>query len=168
MAPLNPRQKRTEKASRAKKLLSGVSLQRTDLDDDEQEWEWIYGETGNDGEDEDSEKFEEEDDTATPRKRRRRNASKGQQTIIGAKKGSVSFRIGDTVLVENENTTPWVAIICYFLLDSDGDMAANFLCESSGNCVGLLDLTKPKGLWTRRKLRSRARQRGRRGTTSYR
>lgn len=140
MAPLTPRQKRTEKAARAKKLLSGVSLQKNDLDEDE-EWEWIYGDTGNSEEDEDLGKTEEDDDTATPRKRRRRNASKGQQTIIGAKKGTFSCKVGDTVLVDNDSSTPWMAIIGYFLLDTDGEMVANFLCEFPSNPVGFVGLT---------------------------
>lgn len=132
MVPLTPRQKRAEKAARAKKLLSGASLRKNDLDDEEQEWEWIYGNQSADNEDnDDSSDPEDEDSVATPRKRRRRTATKTQKTtIVGAKKGSFSCKVGDTVLVNNSSATPWVAVICTFEQNSDGEMLANFLCRS--------------------------------------
>jgi origin recognition complex subunit 1 len=133
MVLLTPRQKRNEKAARAKKLLSGASLRKSDLDDEEQEWEWIYGQQSADNEDnDDSSDPEDEDNNATPRKRRRRNATKTQKTtIVGAKKGSFSCKVGDTVLVHNSDVTPWVAVICTFEQNTDGDMMANFLCGCS-------------------------------------
>lgn len=133
MVPATPRQKRAEKAARAKKLLSGASLRKNDLDDDDQEWDWVYGHqspsnANNDG----SSDFEDEneDNTATPRKRKRRAVTKiNKTTIVGAKKGNFVVKVGDTVLVHNAGTTPWVAVICAFVQASDGEMSANFLCE---------------------------------------
>ncbi|KAE8453735.1 hypothetical protein EG329_009246 [Mollisiaceae sp. DMI_Dod_QoI] len=147
MAPQTPRQKRAEKAARAKKLLSGSSLRIDDSDDEDQEWEWIYeGKSDNNEDNEDSGASEDNDDNpATPRKRRRRTASKAQVgKIIGAKKGSFSCQVGDAVLLENENAAPWVGIICYFLRDTDGEMAANFLWFANEKEIGITPKTRAK------------------------
>lgn len=142
MAPATPRQLRAEKAARAKKLLSGASLRKDDLADEDEEWEWLYEKSEKEN-NEDSSASEDDDNATTPKKRRRRTASKAQGgKIVGARKGSFKVKIGDAVLLENENSgTPWVGIICYFLLDSDGDMAANFLCECSADLQTLRSLT---------------------------
>lgn len=145
MVPLTPRQKRNEKAARAKKLLSGASLRKNDLEDEDQEWEWIYGQSVDNEDNDDSSDPEDEDNTATPRKRRRRNATKTQQTtIVGAKKGSFTCKVGDTVLVHNSDVTPWVAVICTFEQGGDGDMMANFLCGCSTNRYTGPHLTIPR------------------------
>ena len=66
-APLTPRQKRREKAERARKILAGAALRRDDSDDelgeDDHPWEWIYenGKGGGDDDDDDDEDGEEDD-----------------------------------------------------------------------------------------------------------
>lgn len=131
MGPGTPRQLRAEKAAKAKRLLSGAPLRKDDLADEDQEWEWVYEKSGKENNEDSSASEDNDDDATTPKKRRRRTASKAQGgKIVGARKGSYKVKIGDAVLLENENSgTPWVGIICYFCLDTDGDMAANFLCE---------------------------------------
>ena len=158
MVSATPRQKRAEKAARAKKLLSGASLRKNDLDDDDQEWDWIYGylSAGNEDEGSSDPEDEDEDNTATPRKRRRRTATKmNSTTIIGAKKGSFVCKVGDTVMVHNSDTTPWVAVICTFEQASDGEMLANFLCGCSSICQNISNSSQ--GLPMRRKFLPRIR-----------
>ncbi|KAF8867263.1 origin of replication binding protein [Acephala macrosclerotiorum] len=143
MAPATPRQARAEKAARAKKLLSGASLRKDDLADEDQEWEWMYEKSEKEN-NEDSSDSEDDDNATTPKKRRRRTASKAQGgKIVGARKGSYKVKLGDAVLLENENSsTPWVGIICYFCLDPDGEMAANFLWFANEKEIGITPKTK--------------------------
>lgn len=124
--PVTPRQKRANKAERARKLLAGTTLSREDSDDelgtDEYPWEWIYEKQGK-GEEEES-----ADEEKTPRKRKARNAVRSQGEIIGATMGSFKCRVGDTVLLKAEGQNQsWVGIIQHFLENDDGDMSANFL-----------------------------------------
>jgi len=48
--------------------------------------------------------------------------------ITGARMGSFECKVGDCVLLKAEGTNEaWVGLICEFLEDEDGDMAANFM-----------------------------------------
>ncbi|XMA10075.1 hypothetical protein WAI453_002866 [Rhynchosporium graminicola] len=131
--PLTPRQKRANKADRARKLLAGATLRREDSDDelgtDEYPWEWIYEKDGHSGQDDDvDEPAEGEKAAMTPRKRKARNAVRPQRTIIGARMGTFKCKVGDTVLLKAEGQNQsWVGIIHQFLEDEDGEKSANFL-----------------------------------------
>lgn len=131
---LTPRQKRLQKAERAKKLLSGVKPKANAFDDDDA-WDWIYQEVEDD-DDEPKEVAEgdEEDDNAprTPSKRKKRQAVKNaERKIIGAKRGEIECRVGDTVFLQNETGQDWVAIVFGFFEDESegGEMSASFLCR---------------------------------------
>jgi len=134
MAPiskiLTPRQKRADKAERARQLLAGATLRREDSDDelgtDEYPWEWTYAKQGKNGrEDGDGESADEE---KTPRKRKARSAARTQGEIIGASMGSFKCKIGDAVLLKAEGqSSAWVGIIYQFLEDEEGEKSANFL-----------------------------------------
>ncbi|KAL5315572.1 hypothetical protein ACEPPN_016440 [Leptodophora sp. 'Broadleaf-Isolate-01'] len=136
MAPksdtLTPRQKRADKAERARKLLAGATLRREDSDDelgtDEHPWEWIYETNEKKTQDDDEDESADEEKAAmTPRKRKARNAVRSQGAIIGAKMGTFKCKVGDTVLLKAEGQNQsWVGIIHQFLEDEDGDKSANF------------------------------------------
>ncbi|KAH7323736.1 P-loop containing nucleoside triphosphate hydrolase protein [Rhexocercosporidium sp. MPI-PUGE-AT-0058] len=131
---LTPRQKRADKAERARKLLAGATLRREDSDDelgtDEHPWEWIYEKNGKKPQDDDDEdeSADEEKAAMMPRRRKARNSVRSQGAIIGARMGTFKCRIGDTVLLKAEGQNQsWVGIIHQFLEDEDGDKSANFL-----------------------------------------
>jgi origin recognition complex subunit 1 len=134
--PLTPRQLRANKAEKARKLLAGASRRRDESDDENEAWEWIYEQDGDESADEDGEEV-------TSKKRKRRNAASTQErTIVGAKNGSFKCEIGDSVLLKAEDgNPPWIGMILSFLEDEDGDMAADFICESPENSFKGEDLT---------------------------
>ncbi|KAL2063001.1 hypothetical protein VTL71DRAFT_6073 [Oculimacula yallundae] len=130
--PLTPRQKRADKAERARKLLAGATLRREDSDDelgtDEHPWEWIYEKDGKGRDDDEEESADEEKAAMTPRKRKARNPVTSKRAIIGAKMGAFKCKVGDTVLLKAEGQNQsWVGIIHHFLETEDGEKSANFL-----------------------------------------
>lgn len=89
-------------------------------DDQENEWEWIWSSS--------SPERGDENDEGEQRKRRKVAGN----TIVGAKLGSFECRIGDCVLLKAEGSNEaWVAMICEFLEDDDGEKAANFMWFST-------------------------------------
>lgn len=103
------------------------SVTREDSDDelgvDDLPWEWIYADEPDAAQDDD-------DGSASARKRKRSTAS--EPAIVGVKMGSFSCRLGDTVFLKAEGSgEAWIAIICEFLEDEDGEMSANFMWFSS-------------------------------------
>ena len=136
-APLTPRQKRREKAERARKILAGATLRRDDSDDelgeDDHPWEWIY-ENGKGGDDDDDDGEDggedEEKEAVTPSRKRRRNGSR--MKIVGAMMGDFKCKIGDTMLLRAEGSNAsWVGIIWHFGEDEEGEKSANFLWFSN-------------------------------------
>ncbi|PBP27017.1 origin recognition complex subunit 1 [Diplocarpon rosae] len=123
-----PRQKRADKAERARKLLSGGTLSREDSDDelgtDEHPWEWIY------------ERAEDEegsgDEEKTSRNRKAKNAVRSRREIVGAKMGSFTCIVGDLLLLKAEDQHQcWAGMIQRFVQEhepgADGEKSANFL-----------------------------------------
>lgn len=145
--PLTPRQKRAEKAERARKILAGGKLGRDDSDDElgteDHPWQWVY-EKKEENQDSTGESADESDNgEKTPRStKRRRIASKTSgKKIIGARMGNFMCKVGDTVLLKAEGSNAaWVAMIWNFLEDDEGEKCANFLCGY------ILSSLKPQGL----------------------
>ncbi|KZL80979.1 origin recognition complex subunit 1 [Colletotrichum incanum] len=120
---------RTQLAGRQGRRQSARStgVARDDSDDelgvDDLPWEWIYDSTdigtqeqaGNGG--------------LKSRKRRRTSA---EAHIKGARMGNFQCHIGDCVLLKAEGSKEaWVAIICEFLEEEDGEKAASFMWFST-------------------------------------
>ncbi|RFU35359.1 hypothetical protein B7463_g1010, partial [Scytalidium lignicola] len=152
MAPLPntaaDRQKRIEKAERARRYLAGAALRRDDSDDElgleDYPWEWIY----DDADAAEIEKSSEmgvdqssgfrDEVSATPISKNHRNriarhssGALNQRKIIGAKMGYFQCKVGDIVLLKAEgNNEAWVGIICEFL-EEEGEKAANFMWFST-------------------------------------
>jgi len=129
---LTPRQKRLQKAERAKKLLKGIKPKaNTYEEDDEDTWEWIYQEAEDD--DVEGEDLSEDGDTLrTPSKRKKRQAVKNaERKVIGAKRGYQEYHVGDTVFLNNDTGKDWVGIVFGFFEDESegGEMSASFLCK---------------------------------------
>ncbi|KFY36282.1 hypothetical protein V494_05159 [Pseudogymnoascus sp. VKM F-4513 (FW-928)] len=133
------------KVQRAKQYLTGVGIERGDSDDelgkDDYPWEWIYD--GASKADEDNDGIDDEDNiadllnaeatsTAKQSGRKRKAARKAEQDvqhkIIGARMGDFECKVGDCVLLKAEGTNEaWVGLICEFIEEDDGEMAANFM-----------------------------------------
>lgn len=133
--PLTPRQKRVQKAERARKLLSGANLRTDSFGEGDESWEWIYQGEDDNSADEDEDQ-DEEDDKAdenapqTPSKRRKRRAvKKAGRKIIGASRGDFECKIGDTVFLQNDTGKDWVAIVFGFFEDDEGEKSAATLCK---------------------------------------
>ncbi len=100
---------------RQKEYLTKGGLRRDDSDDelgyDDHPWRWIYN-------DEDPPIL---DDQTTPSKKRKASALDGKKkTIIGARMGSFSVRIGDSVLLKSpEQGKDWVGLACDFSDDNE-------------------------------------------------
>lgn len=140
------RRSNAKKIERAKQYLSGGGVTREDSDDElgkeDYPWEWIYENTGKAIEEEED-GIDNEDNiadllnaeaTAQPahsgRKRKiARKAEQGAQLkMIGARMGDFECKVGDCVLLKAEGTNEaWVGIICEFIEEDDGEMAANFM-----------------------------------------
>lgn len=133
-----PRQKRIQKDERAKNLLNGVKPRAINQGDDDEVWQWIY----EGGSDQDADEEEEEETATTPSKKRKRKAVKtagNERIIVGARRGDFEVRVGDTVMVSNENGTDWAAIVMLFFEDEDeeGEKSAEMMCMfSSFVCLG--------------------------------
>jgi len=87
-----------------------LGIARDDSDDElgteDLPWEWIY------------------DDAENPQP--------STTKIAGARMGNFTCYLGDTVLLKADGLNEaWVAIICEFLIDSDGEKSANFMWFSS-------------------------------------
>lgn len=140
-------QTKAAKIERAKRYLSGHGVAREDSDDelgfDDYPWEWIYDDDeGNAGQD--HERVNEEENivdllnaeaapASSVRPGRKRKVTKkatqnARPKIIGAKMGNFECKVGDCVLLKAEGTNEaWVGLICEFMEDDDGEMAANFM-----------------------------------------
>jgi origin recognition complex subunit 1 len=127
---MTPRQKRVNKAERARKLLAGASLGRDSSENEDEHWEWIYEKEKENDKDGDESGDDESEDRVTPKKRKRRNTTRTQERrIVGAKTGGFKCKIGDSVLLKAEDgNAPWVGIILKFREDDEGEMSADFLC----------------------------------------
>ncbi len=107
--------------SRTKKWLTKGALHREDSDDElgyeDHPWEWVY----------DDENTAEPEEQQTPSKKRKASAmsdsARRKATIIGARMGSFSVKIGDSVLLKSpEQGKDWVGLICAFSeTDEDGE-----------------------------------------------
>lgn len=107
--------------SRTKKWLTKGALHREDSDDElgyeDHPWQWVY-----DGED-----AAVPAEQHTPSKKRKASAMsdsvRRKATIIGARMGSFSVKIGDSVLLKSpEQGKDWVGLICAFSeTDEDGE-----------------------------------------------
>lgn len=102
-----------------------AGIMREDSDDelgvDDHPWEWIYAEK-----------------PATPRiqeggsSRKRKRADESQPQIVGARMGSFECALGDSVFLKAEGSgEAWIAVICEFVDEDDGEKAAHFMWFSS-------------------------------------
>ncbi|KAF2279449.1 P-loop containing nucleoside triphosphate hydrolase protein [Westerdykella ornata] len=125
MAPTRKRSRQ----EKARQYLTGGAVLREDSDDElgyeDFPWEWIWDE-------EDAAK-EGQNGSVTPRKRRALEGSEGKKRrIVGARMGSFTCKLGDTVLLKADGNTAWVGIICEFLEEEyEGEKLAKFLWFSS-------------------------------------
>ncbi|KAH7114356.1 P-loop containing nucleoside triphosphate hydrolase protein [Dendryphion nanum] len=123
MAPIEKR----SRVQKARQRLNGTAtVFREDSDDElgyeDHPWEWIY-----------DDRDEKQDElTTTPRKRKASAPAASDQKIIGARMGSFTCAIGDTVLLKADGSQAWVGIICGFHEDEEeGEKMAKFLWFSS-------------------------------------
>ncbi|KAK1449610.1 ATPase [Colletotrichum melonis] len=117
--------KTAPRGRRQSKKSTGVV--RDDSDDelgiDDLPWEWILESNEADTPQDHG------DDTQTSRKRRRANT---EGRIMGARMGKFECYVGDCVLLKAEGSNEaWVAIVCEFLEEDDGEKAANFMWFST-------------------------------------
>lgn len=136
----------SSKVQRAKRYLSGVGIERDDSDDElgteDLPWEWIYSEEFK--KQQEAAAAEEEEavvdllnteaaSTPSGRSGRKRKVTTKPldnvpPQIVGARMGTFECKVGDTVFLKAEGTNEaWVGLICDFIEDDDGDMAANFM-----------------------------------------
>lgn len=99
-----------------------AGITREDSDDelgvDDHPWEWVYAERPATQEGGSS--------------RKRKRVDESQPLIVGARMGSFQCALGDTVFLKAEGSgEAWVAIICEFVDEDDGDKAARFMWFSS-------------------------------------
>lgn len=133
----------TPRASkRTKRALPGIA--REDSDDelgyDDHPWEWIYA-------DSQPASTHVAQDHGSARKRKR-TAVEGEPEIVGARMGSFSCRLGDTVLLKAEGSgEAWVGIICEFLDDEEDDKSANFMWFSSEKEIRNKQKKRTDHLW---------------------
>lgn len=122
MAPL---QSASRGSKRTRRAAPGIARDDSDdeLGDDDHPWEWIYA-------DNQGGFAQAEHDTGSARKRKR--TVEGEPEIVGARMGSFSCGLGDTVLLKAEGSgEAWVGIICEFLTDEEDEKSANFMWFSS-------------------------------------
>jgi hypothetical protein len=110
-----PTRKRT-KLEQARQYLAGGAIFREDSDDElgyeDHPWEWIY------------EDVDTTEQAATPKKRKREAAATSASTgkrIVGARMGSFTCKLGDTVLLKADGSQAWVGIICELWDSQDED-----------------------------------------------
>lgn len=114
--------------TRTPRALPGVAREDSDdeLGTDDYPWEWIYETPPNDA--------AEDDAVAETGRKRKRTTAAPEPRIIGARMGRFECHLGDTMLLKAQGShEAWVGIICEFLVDEDGDKAANFMWFSSAN-----------------------------------
>ncbi|KIX04294.1 uncharacterized protein Z518_05161 [Rhinocladiella mackenziei CBS 650.93] len=103
---------------RQKKYSTKGGLQREDSDDelgyDDHPWEWIY---------ENTQPLEKEEIPSKKRKSSALSQPSKKRTIVGARMGSFSVRIGDPILLKSpEQGKDWVGLICSFSeVNEDGE-----------------------------------------------
>ena len=117
--------------------MPGISREDSDdeLGDDDLPWEWIYADNSSRATD---------DDGQSERKRRKFGASK----IVAAKMGSFECCVGDIVLLKAEGSNEaWVALICEFVEDDDGEKAANFMWFSTEKEIRNRDKKRTDFYW---------------------
>lgn len=110
------------RSNRTARYLPGVTREDSDdeLGTDDYPWEWIY----------EAEVADPEPAEESGRKRKRTTTQPAH--IVGARMGKFECYLGDTMLLKAEGShEAWVAIICDFVTDEDGEKAANFLWFSS-------------------------------------
>lgn len=136
MAPLeSPRP-----AKRGKRAVAS-GIVRDDSDDelgvDDLPWEWVYADKN-----ESSQALE----NGTVRKRKR--TTEDEPKIIGARMGSFVCSLGDIVFLKAEGSgEAWIAIICEFVEDEDGEKAANFMWFSSEKEIRNKEKKRADHLW---------------------
>lgn len=137
--------KRSSRAERARRYLSGIGVAREDSDDelglDDLPWEWIYGDQHQAWESDYSHSVNGYESAtgslnlhSTSRKRKANDERElnSRREIIGARMGGFECKIGDCVLLKAEgNNEAWVGLICEFMEDEDGDKVANFMWFST-------------------------------------
>ncbi|GJC87320.1 hypothetical protein ColLi_10158 [Colletotrichum liriopes] len=104
-----------------------TGVARDDSDDelgvDDLPWEWIYdpAETG----------IHDHAGNNAPNRRKRKRTS-DEAHMKGARMGNFQCHVGDCVLLKAEGSKEaWVAIICEFLEEEDGEKAASFMWFST-------------------------------------
>lgn len=122
---------------RSRRQPTGVT--RDDSDDElgveDHPWEWIY-----------AEKHAEPKEGWSSRKRKRVDES--QPKIIGARMGSFECALGDTVFLKAEGSgEAWIAIICDFQDDVDGEKTAHFMWFSSEKEIRNKHKKRSDNLW---------------------
>jgi origin recognition complex subunit 1 len=131
------------KAARARRLLSGATPRENSDDElgyEDHPWQWVYEgqESRAAGQNDTTDDFNEQaDDGASGSIARRRSKSvrttsrSYDQKIIGARMGNFECKLGDCVLLkaEGEGNKAWMAIICEFGEDENGEMGANVMCR---------------------------------------
>ena len=130
--------------SRQKRFSTRGGLQRDDSDDElgyeDHPWQWVYDDSAT------------TDQTQTPSKKRKAGemlSSGKKATIIGARMGSFSVKVGDSVLLKSpEQGKDWVGLICAFAEtdeDGDEDMCAHiqWFCTPDELAFGKRSKTQP-------------------------
>lgn len=137
MAPLDARRpnKKTRQAAPP-----GVT--REDSDDelgvDDLPWAWVYSDV--------SKHSQHNEDSTSARKRKR--ITEGEPKIVGARMGSFTCNLGDIVSLKAEGSgEAWIAIICDFLEDEDGEKTASFMWFSSANEIRNKEKKRADHVW---------------------
>lgn len=137
MAPLAAQRpnKRTRQA-----VLPGVT--REDSDDelgvDDLPWEWLYA---------DEAQPSQHNESGTSARKRKRT-TEGEPKIVGARMGSFTCNLGDTVFLKAEGSgEAWIAVICEFLEDDEGEKAANFMWFSSASEIRNKQKKRTDNVW---------------------
>lgn len=124
--------KRTQRAAPA-------GITREDSDDelgvDDHPWEWVYAE------EETVDVRPEKGGSSLKRKR-------GKSEVVGARMGSFECAVGDIVFLKAEGTgEAWVAIICDFKDDEDGEKTAYFMWFASEKEIRNKRKKRTDNLW---------------------
>lgn len=138
MPPQSSLAKGAEPLRRRKRRLPGVSREDSDdeLGSDDLPWEWIYN-------DEEPERTA-GDEPQSDRKRRKVAGNK----IVGARMGDFECRTGDCVLLKADGSNEaWVAMVCEFVEDDEGEKAANFMWFSTEKEIRNKDKKRSDFYW---------------------
>lgn len=116
----------SQRPLKRRKRAAPTGIVREDSDDelgvDDHPWEWVYA--------------EEETADSRPKEggsiRKRKRVDEGKPKIVGARMGSFECAVGDIVFLKAEGSgEAWIAIICDFQDDDDGEKTAHFMWFSS-------------------------------------